>query len=250
VSDARLRELERRFRETGAPDDEAAWLRERLRAGELEERLLRLADRLRHPAAALALGTPAAPSCDEPPDDGAWFGAIATAGPAAFLRACVAVAGLEARDDESPRHLDRQALERLIEPFVVDPTEARRQAVAMFVASESSRRCVKTVVRRLLVQIMTHGLRVPPPHEDANARRLRRSAQDVGRLIPLPPDTPRSVPGGQLSTEDAARLARAVAVAKRDSERLVWQTVRADLLPWAVGNVDPLRTRVEARGAG
>ena len=34
MSDEKLRELERRFRETGSADDEVAWLRERARAGE------------------------------------------------------------------------------------------------------------------------------------------------------------------------------------------------------------------------
>lgn len=35
MSDARLRELERRWRETGSVEDEAAWLAARLRAGEV-----------------------------------------------------------------------------------------------------------------------------------------------------------------------------------------------------------------------
>jgi len=43
MSDADLRELERRFRETGSVDDEAAWLRARIQAGELSEGRLRLA---------------------------------------------------------------------------------------------------------------------------------------------------------------------------------------------------------------
>tara|TARA_R110002072_G_scaffold140386_2_gene284620 strand:+ start:207 stop:338 length:132 start_codon:yes stop_codon:yes gene_type:complete len=37
VSDADLRELERRFRETGSVEEEAAWLQERVRAGELTQ---------------------------------------------------------------------------------------------------------------------------------------------------------------------------------------------------------------------
>jgi hypothetical protein len=38
VSDDRLRELERRWKETGAVEDEAAYLKERVRAGELSPR--------------------------------------------------------------------------------------------------------------------------------------------------------------------------------------------------------------------
>jgi len=45
VSDADLRELERKFRETGAVEDEAAWFRERLRVGEVAQGTLRIKDR-------------------------------------------------------------------------------------------------------------------------------------------------------------------------------------------------------------
>ena len=51
MSDARLRELERRFAATGAVADEAAWLAERLRAGALSEDRVALAAFCEHPAA-------------------------------------------------------------------------------------------------------------------------------------------------------------------------------------------------------
>jgi len=51
MSDARLRELERRLRASGAVADEAAWLRERARSGELAPERLALAARLGHAAA-------------------------------------------------------------------------------------------------------------------------------------------------------------------------------------------------------
>ena len=43
MTDERLRELERCWRESGSVEDEAAWLRERVRVGELSEARLRLA---------------------------------------------------------------------------------------------------------------------------------------------------------------------------------------------------------------
>ena len=55
MSDQRLRDLERRYRESGAPSDEADFLREAVRAGRLEERLLLIAGDLGHPAARGAL---------------------------------------------------------------------------------------------------------------------------------------------------------------------------------------------------
>jgi hypothetical protein len=49
--DDRLRALERRFRETGTTEDEAAWLRERVRTGGVGADRVVLAARLGHPAA-------------------------------------------------------------------------------------------------------------------------------------------------------------------------------------------------------
>jgi hypothetical protein len=50
VPDSTLRELERRFAASGSVEDEAAWLRARLRVGELSEDQLRLAAYLGDPA--------------------------------------------------------------------------------------------------------------------------------------------------------------------------------------------------------
>lgn len=56
MSDAHLRALERRFRETREAADEAEWLRERVRVGQLAPEALEAAAYLGHPAALLALG--------------------------------------------------------------------------------------------------------------------------------------------------------------------------------------------------
>jgi len=48
VTDADLRELERRFRATGSVEDESAWLRARVKAGELEQRQVTLAASFGH----------------------------------------------------------------------------------------------------------------------------------------------------------------------------------------------------------
>lgn len=57
MSDEQLRELERRWKKTETVEDEAAYLRERLRVGELTETQLRLALYLGHPAAQMALNS-------------------------------------------------------------------------------------------------------------------------------------------------------------------------------------------------
>lgn len=59
MSDERLRELERRWKETGSTEDEAAYLRERLRVGDLPLDRVELAAEAAYPAALLVVGRPA-----------------------------------------------------------------------------------------------------------------------------------------------------------------------------------------------
>lgn len=58
MSDERARELERRWRESGLVEDRAAWLRERMRSGELPPEKLQLAAALGDAAACTVLGWP------------------------------------------------------------------------------------------------------------------------------------------------------------------------------------------------
>jgi hypothetical protein len=64
MSDERLRMLERRWKETGAVEDEAAYLQERLRTGDLARDKLELAAYLGYPGARAALGGEAPPADD------------------------------------------------------------------------------------------------------------------------------------------------------------------------------------------
>ena len=56
MSDQKLRDLERRWRETGSVEDEAAYLRERVRVGDLTQERLELAAYCGHEGARAALG--------------------------------------------------------------------------------------------------------------------------------------------------------------------------------------------------
>jgi len=88
VTDARLRDVERRWRETGALEDEAAFLRERVRAGVLDDDRLRLAAYVGHAASRLALGTPSfAPAFFQ-----AWIYGLEPWGVEACQRAAIAAA--------------------------------------------------------------------------------------------------------------------------------------------------------------
>lgn len=70
MSDSRLRELERAWRESGALEDELAWLGERVRIGDLSEEALRLAASLGHPAAIALSGEQGRPLQDLPFTEG------------------------------------------------------------------------------------------------------------------------------------------------------------------------------------
>lgn len=61
MSDDRLRQLERRFRASGAAEDEAAFLLERVRVGDLDQAGLELAAYCGHQASQLATGLASPP---------------------------------------------------------------------------------------------------------------------------------------------------------------------------------------------
>ncbi len=119
--DARLRDLARRARETGAPEDGAAWLLERVRTGDLGRENLRLAAHLGDPAATAALDDRA--PVREPGELRAWAAALEHWGPDVLARASVAAAEtiLGARSPASVRAAIEAA-----RAFVDQPTEARR----------------------------------------------------------------------------------------------------------------------------
>lgn len=73
MSDTKLREAERRWRETGAAEDEGAYLVERVRAGELKRQRLMLAAYCGYRGARLALGD-ASPNV--PADVKAWTAGV------------------------------------------------------------------------------------------------------------------------------------------------------------------------------
>jgi hypothetical protein len=75
VTDVRVRELERRFKATGTVDDEAAWLMERVRVGELAHDRVALAARLGHEASQACARDPLQfpPDPEAPPAPEGWL---------------------------------------------------------------------------------------------------------------------------------------------------------------------------------
>ncbi len=101
MSDERLREAERRWRETGSIEDEAELLRQRVRTGELPLAHVAAAARLDYPAAAMVLDNESAPSFEE---------CLASMGKAAQIRfgLCLARAALPRWESN---HTDRRPRE-------------------------------------------------------------------------------------------------------------------------------------------
>ena len=107
VSDATLKDLERRWTETGTVEDEAAWLRARVQAGQLERERLRLAAYCRHSASQAALGAEEANAtgeCAEIQELIRWSRPIAEFGRSAWASAILPLAEDDAVLWEHSRH--------------------------------------------------------------------------------------------------------------------------------------------------
>jgi len=214
LSDERLRELERRWAESGSDEDEAELLREQVRLGGLEPARLELAALLGHPAAGVASGQAPMelrplPSVEwsqlEENEDVAWLRALHEGGgEASLLRALAAVLvrNLGADQPSSPH----ARLAAQVDAFALAP-ESRERRLAL----------------------REHRL-----SDWGLTRNLARWLEEWGQ----PP---------------LSRTLRACVVL-RVSSALVpqgWQgavaAIRAELVPWLLGRGDPVQARADQR---
>lgn len=210
MSDARLREAERRWRESGAAEDEAAWLRERVRAGELGDDRLRLAAYVGHRPSVLALGAvPPAPAYVQ-----AWVYGLERWGEEACLRAAIAAA---------------------------------RRACACLRPGSSRRRDAGALIARAERQTLGHALGEAPeldPHvlDDDPPARERSAFLAVEALADGADEVLRRAPGANRALEASARAGGVVirAVEALDDEAVVRAAIRDEVAPWALGEHDPL----------
>lgn len=214
MSDGRLRELERRWAETGSSEDEAELLRERVRVGALTLARLELAALLGHPAAGLASGLdpmeltrlPGGPWSElEESEDVAWLLVLRErGGEAALLRvlAAVLVRNMGAEDPASPHG----RLAAQVDAFALAPEDDERRL----------------------------ALREHRGSDWGLTRNLARWLEEWGE----PP---------------LSRTLR-TCVVLRVSSALVPQgwsgavaAIRAELVPWLLGRGDPVQARVAQR---
>lgn len=219
MSDDRVRRLERRFRETGAAEDEAAWLQARVRAGELAPERLLLGDHL-------------ARAAEDPLE---WFLGLERWGEEALRRARLAgVAALVGLWEEEATGGDLRPLLRGLEDVVLCPCPAHVRAVGW--AHEAlapledysvySRLCSPRRGRPLLDAVLS-------------------TAADFAQSPGVPG---RGYPGLYRRDTSTGRFVTACLRVLESAELLA--IVRREVRPWAVGDGDPLRERVERERGG
>jgi hypothetical protein len=225
-----IRELERRWRETGATEDEARWLQARLRAGELDVTRVELAAYLDDPAARAVIAPPPRAWPNDPEARlRAWGKGLSDHGVEACARAAVAEG--------------HHKLGIVLRPGVLTPGgELARSA------------CVRLIVRRLealedwILSGAVDGL-----------------TEFNGALAPIafPVDVDDVV---AWAYEQVLDLTERVAGWQRlGGARVAFGTwwnvdfpfgevsatrraIQSELTPWALGLEDPLRTRLERMG--
>lgn len=238
MSDERLRELERRWKETCATQDEAAYLVERTRSGELDQNRLELAAYLGHAASLVALGdeAPEVLTADDLPpyrlrldqgrsnmgyleEVGAWWGqefcirfAIAAATHAANRWEERRPDGVEAL------HVARACISRA-EAWTLNPTRETSMEIGPLLDSNNN---------------LSWAIR--GPHHIANVAKG-------------PPGWKETTYSHHLARTvlAATRIAVSSRKAQRAEREALLDLTREDLAPWALGYFDPVRDRVAAR---
>ena len=124
MSDQKLRELERRWRETGSVEDEAAYLRERVRVGDLTQERLELAAYCGHEGARVAANSTAV-------NRDHFLLGLSQLSRELVAQAAVAVAGEALRDCPTSSFTERlvRVLTTLATPVSQHSRDALREAV-------------------------------------------------------------------------------------------------------------------------
>ena len=220
MTDTRLRELERRWKESGSVEDEAAWLMERFRSGELPLSMLEQAAYCEHPAAKRLIKTVEVSS----PQDYAqrwaheWSFGLGRWEKQVVVRAAFAMAHHVAETCTK----FRQQLIDAMSDWILCPCDDHIGLLRIVRANREDTE---------LVCIVNSSFTVSAPDSKEAATELSNAVFGLAtRLDGIPSDTyPEEF-------EAQSHLFRQL------------QTVASQaLIPWALGYSDPVRERVEAR---
>lgn len=231
MSDEGLQELKRRWAETGDPQAEAGYLRELVRAGELDKDRLALAAHLGHPPAAVAQGGSERPPFTrrlEMPSDRdalkAWAHGLQAWGGETVGRAAIACARfllpvwhrIEPDDDRPRRAIEAS------EAYVLCPCQEHAEALG--IARDANLSSCQRVDQAFRGEV-----------EDLERQAAVRTAAFAATTVREP----------DLVTQ-ACYLENAIDyVAELRSVREAVSTIRTSLVPWALGRADVLEAARE-----
>lgn len=233
--DDAVRAAERRYRASGALEDEVAWLRERLRIGDLTRERCELAAFMGHPAATTALaldcaGHAACLRCGAGP---AVMEGLAERGPEANLRAAVAAARWSMKFALS---IDRSVFNPSVRALVDAGLEQLRDATDRLVALAVHRCRGRPFPEGELPRIMASLRRLQALDLDARALRpLVELLRDPARRI----DWIEAGFGPWLGKPLLASDRESPPDAEQGRPTLL-AAIAAEIVAWALGYEDPL----------
>lgn len=241
MSDAHLRELERRWKGTGSPGDEALYLRERLRVGDLDRSQALLAAYCGHEPAVSVVGAPPRPDTDRRRIPGipewryaldGWLLGLETSWPTALARVPLLPAW------------------RALDMLGAGPrVQLARVALASFeawVVTGSGQDAIERALDALL--------RCPPSWEASGGgdRDLTPAEQQEFHAIDSVRKLHMSSRDHIKRSLDHAQYALLPETLRqdqvRDDARSVLRLACQELVPWSLGYADPARDRILKRG--
>jgi hypothetical protein len=255
VSDERLRELERRFRASGSVEDEAAWLRARVQAGELEQSKLELAAYCDQPAAVLVLGEvpPQPPPGQHYSELERWASKLEDCSRRIAVRAAIAGARLVLEQNPLPAPLVRASSRaiRAAEAWCLSPnprTASAADKAWLEAQCYSWREIVDDAERwraRLSVSAAGESAAAASAPTKGYSGMAARSLDTAARAIAK--EFLRYAFGTfDVLAEDEGNEAIRKDLPER-TVSLVREAVRSEVVPFVLGYSDPVRERVEAR---
>ncbi len=241
MSDERLRELERRFRVSGSVENEAAWLRARMQAGELEQSKLELAAHLGYQAAICVLEIEGCHSLRRFVEE-----VVSLYGANARRRSALAVT-YRALSAFSHRNIEDDL--RLLDDIgamVYDFSEGSSVPDIAQTEDRRRRRGAWDTIDSLLDLLRGHQIHWDYPGIDYEGQGEGGAESWIPARIAIAPE--KLAARAVFLGEELVEVSWASAEARCEGQ--VLNAIRADLVPWALGYSDPVRERVEARQRG
>lgn len=221
MSDERVRELERRWKETGTVEDESAYLLERLRIGDLPQEMLNLAAYCGHPAALNAIKediTIAISQCE------IWVAGLTHWNKSITFRAAIA-AILHVidyyPDNLTPKKLLNVAIAKFKKSKKVAIKKLLRASIAMdsisSVSEFSNKDCTRTYISQAVAFAVLSILLTTKRH--VSDREIKKTAIDA-----------------IIKVVDAERVYNEI----DNGFITIREAISKSLIPWALGYSDPL----------